>query len=915
MSELANRMAAQMPQSAPDPESRRIRECSDDSTGWRRWGPYLSDRSWGTVREDYSPDGDAWAYLTYDRSRGKSYRWGEDGIAGICDRYQRLCFAPAFWNESDTHLKERLFGLTPAEGNHGEDVKEYFFHVDNTPTHSFMALRYRYPQAAFPYAELIAENGRRRGRGPEYELIDTGIFENDLFFDILIEYAKRSHDEIAIRITVENRGPEAAPLHVLPTLWFRNTWSWGQERQPQPVIRCDKGPPGTVCLLADDGLLRADPQIPTASRLGRRWLIAGHAAGAGPLFTDNETNGPAVFGEGHASLSPHTKDAFHRLLCDHDETACNPDRTGTKAAIDYRLVVPAGGAAAVHLLFTDRPPLEALPPDRPGLAATVDAAIDLRRGEADQFYAALAQPEATADERHVQRSALAGLLWSKQNYIFDVAKWLDGDNPECPPPAGRRTIRNHHWRHLNSQRVLSMPDTWEYPWFAAWDLAFHCIPFALIDPQFAKDQLWVLLFEQFQHPSGQLPAYEWEFGDLNPPVHAWAVWRVYNMEKRQHGSSDRQWLERCFHKLLLVFTSWVNKVDREGHNVFEGGFLGLDNISVFDRSDRLPDGSTLEQADATGWMGMFCLNMMRIALELAHNNPVYESLASKFLQHYVHIAHAMKNMGDRDYALFDEADGFFYDVLKRPDGGIRKFHVRSLVGLIPLFAVERLEAAWIEPFKEFSGNLRWFLKNRRDLAADVIHEIPAADGSTTHLLTIMNIEQLSRMLTRLHDPEEFLSPFGIRSLSKRHQDEPFDFDGRRVGYEPAESETKLKGGNSNWRGPIWFPTTFLIIESLRKLGTAFGPGFTVRTAGAGGRPIALRAMASDIARRLTSIYLKDGRGHRPAWGETEMFNGNPLWGDNLLFFEYFHGDTGAGLGASHQTGWTALIANLIDEWS
>jgi hypothetical protein len=437
---------------------------------------------------------------------------------------------------------------------------------------------------------------------------------------------------------------------------------------------------------------------------------------------------------------------------------------------------------------------------------------------------------------------------------------------------------------------------------------------ALVDPQFAKEQLWLLLFEQFQHPSGQLPAYEWEFGDLNPPVHAWAVWRVYNMEKRQHGRVDRPWLERCFHKLLLVFTSWVNKVDREGHNVFEGGFLGLDNISVFDRSDRLPDGSTLEQADATGWMGMFCLNMMRIALELAHDNPVYESLASKFLQHYVHIAYAMKNMGRRGYSLFDETDGFFYDVLKRPDGQVRKFHVRSLVGLIPLFAVERLEAAWIEPFKEFSGNLRWFLKNRQDLVADVIHPIPAADGTTTHLLTIMNIEQLSRMLARLHDPEEFLSPYGIRSLSKRHEREPFEFDGRRVGYEPAESQTKLKGGNSNWRGPIWFPTTFLIIESLRKLGTAFGPDFTVHTAGAGGSPITLREMARDIAGRLTSIYLQDGTGRRPAWGQAEKFRDDPLWRDNLLFFEYFHGDTGAGLGASHQTGWTALIANLVDEW-
>jgi hypothetical protein len=889
-----------------------MRDVSDDSSGWRRWGPYLSDRAWGTVREDYSADGDAWRYLTYDQSRGKAYRWGEDGIAGLSDRYQRLCFAPTFWNGVDTHLKERLFGLTHHQGNHGEDVKEYFFHVDNTPSHSFMALLYRYPQRAFPYAELIAENDRRRGPHPEYELIDTGVFAENRYFDILIEYAKTNPEEIAIRITATNHGPDPAPLHVLPTLWFRNVWSWEGGPQPQPVIRREPGPPGTCCLLADDDNLPPDPHIPTLHRLGPRWLIAPLAAGAGPLFTDNETNGPAVFGPSQLSRSPFTKDAFHRRLCEGDAAACNPAETGTKAAIAFELLVPAGGTTSLHLLLTDRPPAAAVP--AAGLAALVDETIALRHAEADEFYAGLAPAAATADERRVQRAALAGLLWSKQNYIFDVAKWLDGDNPDCPPPESRRQIRNFHWRHLNSMRVLLMPDTWEYPWFAAWDLAFHCVPAALVDPQFAKDQLWLLLFEQFQHPSGQLPAYEWEFGDLNPPVHAWAVWRVYNMEKRRHDRIDRPWLERCFHKLLLVFTSWVNKVDREGNNVFEGGFLGLDNISVFDRSDRLPDGSTLEQADATGWMGMFCLNMMRIALELAHDNPVYESLASKFLQHYVHIAHAMKNMGCRGYALFDEADGFFYDVLKRPDGQIRKFHVRSLVGLIPLFAVERLEAAWIEPFKEFSGNLRWFLTNRQDLVTDVIHPIPAADGSTTHLLTIMNIDQLSRMLARLHDPEEFLSPYGIRSLSKRHEREPFEFDGRRVGYEPAESRTKLKGGNSNWRGPIWFPTTFLIVESLRKLGTAFGPRFTVRTAGAGGNPIALREMARDIAGRLTSIYLQDGTGRRPAWGQAKEFRDDPRWRDNLLFFEYFHGDSGAGLGASHQTGWTALIANLIDEW-
>ncbi|MFM8577650.1 MAG: MGH1-like glycoside hydrolase domain-containing protein [Planctomycetaceae bacterium] len=897
-----------------DPETLRTREIRDDASGWRRWGPYLSDRSWGTVREDYSADGDAWRALTYDQARAKAYRWGEDGIAGLCDRFQQLCFAPTFWNGRDGHLKERLFGLAPFEGNHGEDVKECYYHVDNTPTHSFMSLLYRYPQRAFPYADLIAENQRRGGRGPEYELVDTGIFDDGRFFDILIEYAKASPEEIAIRITAFNRGPEAAHLHVLPTLWFRNTWAWDGRSDQVPTIHSAEGPSGILCLRSDDRGTRLDPRMPPSARLGSRWLVAATAPEATALFTDNETNGEAVFGPGHTSRSAFTKDAFHRLICDGEADACRADSNGTKAAIHARLLVPPGGSATVHLFFADRPPTEI-----PGISshaavvAHVEECIALRRREAELFHASIVPTDATADERHVHRRAIAGLLWSKQNYIFDVAKWLDGDDPTYPPPVSRRTIRNDHWRHLNSLRVMSMPDTWEYPWFAAWDLAFHCVTFALIDPQFAKDQLWLLLFEQFQHPSGQLPAYEWEFSDLNPPVHAWSVWRVYNMDKRRHGNDDRAWLERCFHKLLLVFTSWVNRVDREGNNVFEGGFLGLDNISVFDRSERLPNGTVLEQSDATGWMGMFSLTMMRIALELARTNPVYEGLASKFLQHYVYIAHAMKNMGARGYSLFDDKDGFFHDVLRHPDGSFQRLRVRSLVGLIPLFAVERLEAAWIEPFKEFSWNLRWFLRNQGDLAADVIHEIPASDGSTTHLLTIMDISQLRKLLARMHDPEEFLSPHGIRSLSKRHELAPFVFEGRSVGYEPAESETKLKGGNSNWRGPIWFPTTFLIIESLRKLGTAFGGDFTIDTPASAGRPIAPREMARDIARRLVGIFLKDDTGRRPAFGTDSRFL-DPLWRDELLFHEYFHGDTGAGLGASHQTGWTALVANLIDEW-
>lgn len=900
---------------AIDPETSRVREMNDDATGWRRWGPYLSDRSWGTVREDYSQDGDAWGFLDYDLARAKAYRWGEDGIAGFSDRFQRLCFAPTFWNGRDAHLKERLFGLTPHDGNHGEDVKEYYYHVDATPSHAYMSMLYRYPQAAFPYGDLIEQNRRREGRGPEYELIDTGIFNDRRFFDILIEYAKASPEAIAIRLSVTNRGPEAAEIHLLPTLWFRNTWSWdGRDAKP-PTIRTFESAPGTACLLADDAGIEIDPQLPPSARLGRRWLIAATPPGADLLFTDNETNSQLVFGRGHVSRSTFTKDAYHRLLCNGDTAACNPAGTGTKAAVHARLLVPPGGTVAMHLMLGDCPPEELIGGDVTSstVVAQVDSWMTTRRHEADLFHASIAPTDASDDERHVQRRALAGLLWSKQNYIFDVAKWLDGDDPRWPPPASRRSIRNAHWRHLNSMRVMSMPDAWEYPWFAAWDLAFQCVPFALVDPQFAKDQLWMLLFEQFQHPSGQLPAYEWEFSDLNPPVHAWAVWRVYNMEKRRHGNDDRVWLERCFHKLLLVFTSWVNKVDREGNNVFEGGFLGLDNISVFDRSERLPDGAVLEQSDATGWMGMFSLVMMRISLELAKTNPAYESMASKFLQHYVYIAHAMKNMGCRGYSLFDDEDGFFHDVLRHPDGRFQRFSLRSLVGLIPLFAVERLEAAWIEPFKEFSANLSWFRRNRGNLAADVIHEIPGADGSTTLLLTIMNISQLRQVLTRMLDPAEFLSPHGIRSLSKHHAHDPFVCDGRIVGYEPGESETKLKGGNSNWRGPIWFPTTFLIVESLRKLGTAFGEGFAIEPSGCGGNAISLREAAGDIARRLVGIFQADATGQRPVFGGDTRF-ADPLWRDEILFYEYFHGDSGAGLGASHQTGWTALVANLIDEW-
>jgi len=886
---------------AIDPERVRLAEIVDDSSGWRRWGPYLSDRAWGTVREDYSADGNAWKHLTYDKARSKAFRWGEDGIAGISDRYQLLCLAPTFWNERDPHLKERLFGVDPYEGNHGEDVKEYYFHLDNTPTHSYMSLLYKYPQRSFPYERLIKENQARAGQGPEFELLDTGVFDDNRYFDITVEYAKAGHEDLAIRITATNCGPETQPLHILPTLWFRNTWIWGAQPTPPPRITADKRGATTIALVADDQGTKPDPNIPSHYELGMRWLY-GPSEGANLLFTNNETNRQRLYGT--QNRSEFCKDAFHRTLCEGEKGATNAMLRGTKAALHYRYEIPAGETIVLKLRFTDGSKADPL--------AEVDAIVEARKAECARFYASIAPATATTDEALVQRRALAGLLWTKQSYIFDVARWLDGDDPAHPPPLGHRKRRNVHWRHLNSMRVMSMPDKWEYPWFAAWDVAFQMVPFALVDPRFAKDQLWILLFEQFQHPNGQLPAYEWEYNDLNPPVHAWAVWRIYHMERMKFGRADREWLERCFHKLLINFASWVNKVDFDGNNVFEGGFLGLDNISVIDRSEPLGDGSTLLQSDATGWMGMFCLNLMRISLELAKENPVYESLATKFLQHYTYVAAAMKSRGDRDYALFDQDDGFFYDTLQFADGSFRKFRVRSLVGLIPLFAVERLESEWIEPFAEFTANFQWFLKNRKELVQDVIHEIPGPNGKTTYLLTIVDTHQLDRLLQHVHDEDEFLSTYGIRSLSKLHESQPFELDGKRVGYEPAESSSKLKGGNSNWRGPIWFPTTFLLIESLRKLGTAFGPTKTVKTAGAGGEAIGFNAMARDIARRMVSIFLVDGSGQRPVFGGAKKFTDE--WRDLLLFYEYFHGDNGAGIGASHQTGWTSLVANLIDEW-
>lgn len=885
-------------------EHERLAELGSGASTWRRWGPYVSERSWGTVREDYSANGDAWGHLPHDKARSKAYRWGEDGLAGICDRYQVLAFSLALWNERDPILKERAFGLVPAEGNHGEDVKEYYFYLDNTPTHSYMKYLYKYPQAAYPYERLIAENQGRGGKGFEYELLDTGVFEGDRYFDVFVEYAKASPEDIGIRIEVWNRGPEPAPLHLVPQLVFRNTWAWTSPRGSEPEIAVGPSCEGAVCIRADDSGAQMLPNLPEAYGLGPRYLYGGIAPnGSSPriLFTDNETNTEAVYGPQVPNTRPHHKDAFHRHII-RKESCLNPDR-GTKAGLHYIVEIPPRSSATFYLRLT---------PDahhRP--VADLEQLFAQRREEADEFYAAIHPPKATPDERLIQRQALAGMLWTKQIYLYDVDQWLQGDPASTAPPQERVQIRNKHWRHLNSMRVMSMPDKWEYPWFASWDLAFHCVALALVDLPFAKEQLWLMLFEQFQHPNGQIPAYEWEFSDLNPPVQAWAAWRVYSWEKRRTGRKDRDFLERCFHKLLLNFTWWINRVDSAGNNLFEGGFLGLDNITVVDRSARLADGVTLEQSDATGWMGFFSLTMMRMALELAGENAAYEGLATKFFEHYVYVGAAMKHMGGREYSLWDEDDGFFYDVLRYPDGSFHKFKVRSLVGVIPIYAIERLMPEWLDPFPEFKRNVQWFLRNRQDIVQRCCY-IVENHGRTSLVLGVVDEGQLRRMIGRILDPAEFLSDWGIRSLSKVHEKEPFRFGESEVRYEPAESDCKIKGGNSNWRGPIWFPTSLLLIESLRKLGQAFGDSMTVKSPT--GTSVTLGEMAGDIADRMIRIFSRDATGRRAVFGGCPRFQNDPLWRDNLLFYEYFHGDNGAGLGASHQTGWTGLVAALIDEW-
>jgi hypothetical protein len=859
---------------------------------WHRWGPYVSERAWGTVREDYSDNGDPWNYFPHGSAPSKAYRWGEDGIAGWCDRYQVLVFSPVFWNGRDPILKERLFGLSSTEGNHGEDVKECYFYLDGTPTHSYMKYLYKYPQGEFPYKQLKEENQRRSTADREYELIDTGIFSENRYFDIFIEYAKESPEDTCIRIQAYNRGSDPADLHILPQLLFRNQWSWGDKRDPEPKIYQGKKKSSLLTLVADDAELLSPPTLSFDYRLGRRYLYG--LTGGEAWITDNETH---LFETDQGSF----KDAFHRALI-KKEKSINLKAHGTKACMHYHFQkIPPGGNALLLLRLTDQEMDDPL--------GDVAQIIEKRRAEADEFYEEIHPKEASSEERLVQRQALAGLLWSKQIYLYDVNLWLKGDNTLHPPPMTRFHIRNIHWAHLNSMRILSMPDKWEYPYFCAWDQAFHCLSLGLIDIEFAKEQLWLLLFDQFQHPNGQIPACEWEFSDLNPPVQAWAVLRLYQMEKERYGREDREFLARCYHKLLINFAWWVNKVDSEGNNIFEGGFLGLDNITVLDRSQKLFGGVKLQQSDGTGWMAMLSLNLMRIALELAHKDAVYESLAIKFFEHYIYIAHAMKKRGHRDYEMWSDRDGFFYDVMTYPNGSFTKFRVRSLVGIIPLYAVEYITAEELEKFPDFRKSCEWFIKHRPKFVENCFIEFKSGD-QREFLLMVMGLNQLKRVLEYVWSPLEFRSDFGLRSLSKFHQEHPFVFEGRRVNYEPAESLERVKGGNSNWRGPVWFPTTFLLIDSLKNLGRVFQDTFKISAAEE--EAISLSAMSAGFGQRLLSLFLKNAEGHRPFFGPEFPFKDDPHWRDYLLFYEYYHPETGQGLGASHQTGWAALVANLID---
>jgi hypothetical protein len=880
-----------------NPEIERLLEAKNESVPWRKWGPYLSERQWGTVREDYSDTGDAWSYFTHDQARSRAYRWGEDGIAGVSDEKQGLCFALALWNGRDPILKERLFGLTNAEGNHGEDVKEYYYYLDSTPTHSYMKYLYKYPQAVFPYDDLVKTNASRSRQEMEYELIDTGVFDEDRYFDVFVEYAKASPEDLLVKISVANRGPEAATVHVLPSLWFRNDWTWNEET-PKPKLRGD----------GDKGRITAEH-----ARLGKRILFCEAAGGKQApalLFTENETNSERLWQQPNAT--PYVKDGINEYVVAGKAGAVNPLLEGTKAAAYYTLSIEAGETATIRLRLSDADAQDAF--------GDFDAIFATRQAEADTFYAAIT-PDGIEqkDSALVMRQALAGMLWSKQYYYFDVDRWL-AEHKAHPllHPNASSTLRNRQWFHMVNDDVISMPDKWEYPWYAAWDLAFHCVALAMVDVEFGKHQLDLMLQDLYLHPNGQIPAYEWNFGDVNPPVHAWATLFIYSIEKDLFGKGDLRWLERAFQKLLLNFTWWVNQKDPSGRNVFEGGFLGLDNIGVFDRSSPLPTGGFLEQADGTAWMAFYSQNMLQIAVELAQTDRVYEDQASRFAEHFMRIAGAMDRMGNRHDEMWDEEEGFFYDLLRLPNGDAMRIKVRSMVGLLPLCATTVVDSEVLKRAPLLKERALAFIKRNPELTANIAP--PHKQGEDGRLLlSILNEEKLRRVLSAVLDENEFLSPYGIRSLSRYHEQHPYGLDvhGQRyeVRYLPGESDNGMFGGNSNWRGPVWLPMNTLLVRSLLHLYAYYGDDFKVECPKGSGQMMTLYEVSREISKRLATIFVRDAEGKRPVFGGSAKFNEDPHWKDYILFYEYFHGDNGAGIGASHQTGWTGLVARLIQFFS
>jgi hypothetical protein len=876
-------------------EGLRLEAERDQKIAWKKWGPYLSERQWGTVREDYSQDGNAWDYFNHDQARSRAYRWGEDGLAGISDDGQKLCFALALWNGQDPILKERLFGLTNSEGNHGEDVKEYYFYLDSTPTHSYMKYLYKYPQRAYPYDQLVSTNRNRTRNDFEYELLDTGVFNDDRYFDVFVEYAKEAPENILVKITVFNRGPEPATLHVLPTLWFRNEWSWSGD-----VVRPN------LKELSTEGGARAI--VAWHPEIGDRIL---HCEGAEELlFTENETNNERLF---HSpNRTPYVKDGINNYLVNGRREAVNPDKNGTKAAAHYRITVGAGQSQTLRLRLAEAAPATLPSTEKKQsvpFGSGFDATMQARQTEADEFYATVIPSSLTADATNVMRQALGGMLWTKQFYFYDVDRWLAEHGADPFKANGRTAPRNDHWHHMYNANIISMPDKWEYPWYAAWDLAFHIFALTLVDPDFGKEQLDLMLRGSYLHPNGQLPAYEWNFGDVNPPVHAWSTIFTYRLEKAR-GKGDLDWLERSFHKLLLNFTWWVNRKDRSGKNAFEGGFLGLDNIGVFDRSAPLPTGGHLEQADGTAWMALFCQNMLEIAVQLAMEKPAYVDMCAKFLKHFLWIAAALVH-GGGDVGMWDEEDGFFYDVLRLPDGSAQRLKVRSLVGLLPLCAVTVFEGEVVGKYPELGEHLRRFLAARPELTT-FIHDPVKVGCGGRRLTSVLNETKLRRVLAKMLDENEFLSAHGIRALSRYHAGHPYvfraDHQDYSVSYLPGESDTGMFGGNSNWRGPIWMPVNGLIIRALLQYYSYYGNDFTVECPTGSGRQMNLYQVAEELSRRLNNIFLKDKDGRRPVYGGTRKFQEDPQWRDYLSFFEYFHGDNGAGLGASHQTGWTGIIA-------